>query len=118
MCGRFSLGTSPATLLSHFKLRESVMWAARYNLTPGHELLTIVQAAARRRGGSTSSGGSGAQGDRLVPGHPRTSRSPGCLSLQFQERAQIVLIPWAACRALHPDQIVQAGERRPRLPDA
>ncbi len=49
MCGRFSLGVSPATLLTHFNVQESVAWTERYNLTPGQEVLTIVQTAEGRR---------------------------------------------------------------------
>jgi len=49
MCGRFSLGGSAATLLSHFNIQESVVWAGRYNLTPSQEVLTIVQPPEGRR---------------------------------------------------------------------
>ena len=49
MCGRFSLGGPAATLLSHFNVQESVVWAGRYNLTPSQEILTIVQPAGAPR---------------------------------------------------------------------
>lgn len=49
MCGRFNLAGSAASLLSYFNVQESVAWPARYNLTPGQEVLTVVQPASAPR---------------------------------------------------------------------
>ena len=49
MCGRFSLGASVATLISHFNVKESVAWTDRYNLAPSQEVLTVVQPSGSAR---------------------------------------------------------------------
>jgi putative SOS response-associated peptidase YedK len=49
MCGRFSLGGSAATLISHFNVEESVAWTDRYNLAPSQEVLTVVQPSGSAR---------------------------------------------------------------------
>ena len=43
MCGRFSLGTSPARLAALFQLDEVPPWTPRYNIAPTHEVLVTVK---------------------------------------------------------------------------
>ncbi len=49
MCGRFSLGSSAATLLGHFNVQEGFGWTAQDNLAPSQEVLTVVQPVGASR---------------------------------------------------------------------
>jgi len=49
MCGRFSLGASATTLASHFNIQETLEVAARHNVAPTQEVLTVIQPAGATR---------------------------------------------------------------------
>jgi putative SOS response-associated peptidase YedK len=49
MCGRFSLGASATTLASHFNVQETLEVAARHNVAPTQEILTVIQPAGATR---------------------------------------------------------------------
>jgi len=98
MCGRFSLGVSPATLLSHFNVQESVVWGERYNLTPGQEVLTIVQPAEGQRelrgmrwGLIPAWAKDLAIGDQLINARAETVASKPAFRAAFRERRCLIV---------------------------
>ncbi len=49
MCGRFSLGASATDLTSHFNVQETLEVAARHNVAPTQQVLTVLQSAGATR---------------------------------------------------------------------
>jgi putative SOS response-associated peptidase YedK len=99
MCGRFSLGTSAATLAGQFNLFEAPAWTPRYNIAPTQEVLVVVQdpttarrQARRHRWGLIPSWAKDlAIGNQLINAQAETAATKPAFRVAFKKRRCLIL---------------------------